>query len=75
MNVKERILEAINSQLVQRGALSQEISSVGRDPVTVNLRLTDTEKEEFYDSDYFDSENYYWEIENNVLLIRFTEDI
>ena len=48
---------------------------MGSEVVSVTIRMTDKELEIFKDIDLFNSQNYSWEIEDNNLIINYTEDI
>ena len=47
----------------------------GTELVRTEITLTEEEKELFYNIDKYDSEHYFWEIEENKLLISYTEEI
>lgn len=63
----KKIDDAIEKKMMETGAM-------GTEPVTVKIKLTDTEKEEFLNCEKYDSENYSWEFEDNTLIISYTEE-
>ena len=67
-NIIEMIEEAIEREKMKTGKMGSEV-------VSVTIRMTDKELEIFKDIDLFNSENYSWEIEDNNLIINYTEDI
>lgn len=64
----KKIDDAIEKKMMETGAM-------GTEPVTVKIKLTDTEKEEFLNYEKYDSENYSWEFEDNTLIISYTEEV
>lgn len=64
----ERIDETIEKEQMRTGASGAEL-------VRVEITLTDEEKELFQDIDKYDSEHYFWEIEENKLLISYAEEV
>lgn len=67
-NIIKMIEEAIEREKMKTGKMGSEV-------VSVTIRMTDKELEIFKDIDLFNSENYSWEIEDNNLIINYTEDI
>lgn len=67
-NIIEMIEEAIEREKTKTGKMGSEV-------VSVTIRMTDKELEIFKDIDLFNSQNYSWEIEDNNLIINYTEDI
>lgn len=67
-NIIEMIEEAIEREKMKTGKMGSEV-------VSVTIRMTDKELEIFKNIDLFNSENYSWEIEDNNLIINYTEDI
>lgn len=67
-NIIEMIEEAIEREKMKTGKMGSEV-------VSVTIRMTDKELEIFKDIDLFNSQNYSWEIEDNNLIINYTEDI
>ena len=67
-NIIEMIEEAIEREKMKTGKMGSEV-------VSVSIRMTDKELETFKNIDLFNSENYSWEIEDNNLIINYTEDI
>ena len=67
-NIIEIIEEAIEREKMKTGKMGSEV-------VSVTIRMTDKELEIFKDIDLFNSQNYSWEIEDNNLIINYTEDI
>lgn len=63
----KKIDDAIEKKMMETGAM-------GTEPVTVKIKLTDTEKEEFLNYEKYDSKNYSWEFEGNTLIISYTEE-
>ena len=62
----KKIDEAILKKMMESGAM-------GTETVTVRIDLTAEEKEAFINCEKYDSENYFWEFENNTLIISYTE--
>lgn len=52
-----------------------ETGAMGNEPITVRINLTDTEKEEFLNSEKYDSKHYWWEFNGNELIITYTEEV
>lgn len=67
-NIIEKIKEAIEIEKIKTGKMGSEV-------VSATIRMTDEELDIFKGIDFFDSENYSWEIEDNNLTINYTEDI
>lgn len=67
-NIIEMIEEAIEREKMKTGKMGSEV-------VSATIKMTDRELEIFKNIDLFDSENYSWEIEDNNLIINYTEDI
>lgn len=67
-NIIEMIEEAIEREKIKTGKMGSEV-------VSVTIKMTNKELEIFKDIDLFNSENYSWEIEDNNLIINYTEDI
>ena len=67
-NIIEMIEEAIEREKMKTGKMGSEV-------VSVTIRMTDKELEIFKNIDLFNSQNYSWEIEDNNLIINYTEDI
>lgn len=66
MGVINKINEAIKNEIMKSG-------SMGTETVTVSIMLTDAEKEKFLNCKEYDSKNYWWEFEDNKLIISYTE--
>lgn len=64
----KKIDDAIEKKMMESGAL-------GTEPVTVRIKLTAEEREQFLSCDKYDSENYSWEFEGNTLIISYTEEV
>lgn len=64
----KKIDDAIENGMMESGAL-------GTEPVTVRIKLTAEEREQFLSCDKYDSENYSWEFEGNTLIISYTEEV
>ena len=67
-NIIEKIKEVIEIEKIKTGKMGSEV-------VSATIRMTDEELDIFKGIDFFDSENYSWEIEDNNLTINYTEDI
>lgn len=67
-NIIEMIEETIEREKMKTGKMGSEV-------VSATIRMTDRELDIFKNIDLFDSENYSWEIEDNNLIINYTEDI
>lgn len=64
----KKIDNAIEKEMMESGAM-------GTESVTVNIYLTDDEKEEFMDSQKYDTDHYFWEFDGNMLTVSYTEEI
>ena len=64
----KKIDDAIEKKMMESGAL-------GTEPVTVRIKLTPEEKEKFLNCEKYDSNNYSWEFEANMLIISYTEEV
>lgn len=67
-NIIEMIEETIEREKMKTGKMGSEV-------VSATIRMTNRELDIFKNIDLFDSENYSWEIEDNNLIINYTEDI
>ena len=67
-NIIEMIEEAREREKMKTGKMGSEV-------VSVTIRMTNKELEIFKNIDLFNSENYSWEIEDNNLIINYTEDL
>ena len=63
----KKIDDAIEKKMMESGAM-------GTEPVTVRIKLTAEEREQFLSCDKYDSANYSWEFEENALIISYTEE-
>ena len=63
----KKIDEAILKKMMESGLM-------GTETVTVKIALTDSEKNEFLNCEKYDSENYSWEFEGNILIISYAEE-
>lgn len=66
--LERKIDRAIEKEAMRTGKM-------GTEPVTVEVKLTSEENEEFKNLEKYDSEHYFWEIEDNTLRISYTEEI
>lgn len=66
--LERKIDKAIEKEAMKTGKM-------GTEPVTVEMALTSGEIEEFRNLGKYDSEHYFWEIEDNTLRISYTEEI
>ena len=66
--LERKIDRAIEKEAMKTGKM-------GTEPVTVEMVLTSGEIEEFINLEKYDSEHYFWEIEDNTLRISYTEEI
>lgn len=64
----KKIDNAIEKEMMESGVM-------GTESVTVNIYLTDDEKEEFMDSQKYDTDHYFWEFDGNRLTISYAEEI
>ena len=65
--VMKKIDKEIEKKMMESGAM-------GTEPVTVRIKLTAEEREQFLSCDKYDSANYSWEFEENALIISYTEE-
>lgn len=63
----KKIDNAIEKKMMRSGAM-------GTETVTVEIQLSDSEKDEFLNYEKYDSENYSWEFEGNILIISYAEE-
>lgn len=64
----KKIDDAIEKKMMESGAL-------GTEPVTVRIKLTAEEREQFLSCDKYDSVNYFWEFDGEELIISYTEEV
>lgn len=70
--MKKELENKINS-IVEQNIMS--LGKMGTETVSSKIHLSDEEIEIFKSIDTFDSENYFWEIEGNVLYLDYTEEV
>ena len=63
----KKIDDAIEKKMMETGAM-------GTEPVTVRIKLTAEEREQFLSCDKYDSANYSWEFDGEELIISYTEE-
>lgn len=63
----KKIDDAIEKKMMESGAM-------GTEPVTVRIKLTAEEREQFLSCDKYDSANYSWEFDGKELIISYTEE-
>jgi hypothetical protein len=68
--MKNKLLGKINNTIEKEAF---KYGTMGTESVSVEIELTDYEKEEFYKLEL--SKNYWWEFEKNILYISYTEDV
>ena len=64
----KKIDKAIERKMMETGAM-------GTEPVTVRIKLTAEEREQFLSCDKYDSANYSWEFDEKELIISYTEEV
>ena len=64
----EKVDRAIEQKMMNSGIMGTEI-------VTIEINLTPEEKEKFLNCEKYDSNNYSWEFEANMLIISYTEEV
>ena len=64
----KKIDDAIEKKMMVSGAM-------GTEPVTVRIKLTAEEREQFLSCDKYDSANYSWEFDEKELIISYTEEV
>ena len=64
----KKIDKAIERKMMETGAM-------GTEPVTVRIKLTAEEREQFLSCDKYDSVNYVWEFNGEELIISYTEEV
>lgn len=67
------MLERKIDRAIEKAAM--KTGKMGTEPVTVEMALTSEEIEEFRNLEKYDSEHFFWEIEDNTLRISYTEEI
>ena len=63
----KKIDDAIEKKMMESGAMRTE-------PVTVRIKLTEEEREQFLSCDKYDSVNYFWEFDGEELIISYTAE-
>lgn len=63
----EKIDKTINNKAEKFGVM-------GTEQISVSIELTDEEKELFFEIDKYDTENYFYSFNGNVLDISYTEE-
>lgn len=58
---------------IENGMMSS--GKMGTETVTVKIKLTAAEKEEFLNCEKYDSVNYFWEFDGEELIISYTEEV
>lgn len=64
----KKIDDAIEKKMIESGAM-------GTEPVTVRIKLTAEEREQFLSCDKYDSVNCVWEFDGEELIISYTEEV
>ena len=72
MNEMDRLMERIDREIERK---MMDTGRMGTETVTVSMNLTDEEKDLFNGIDKYDSEHYFWELDENELTISYTEDV
>ena len=67
------MLERKIDRAIEKAAM--KTGKMGTESVTVEISLTTGEIEGFRNLEKYDSEHYFWEIEDNTLRISYTEEI
>lgn len=72
MNEMDRLMERIDREIERK---MMDTGRMGTETVTVSMNLTDEEKDLFHDIDKYDSEHYFWELDESELTISYTEEV
>lgn len=72
MNGMDRLMERIDREIERK---MMDTGRMGTETVTVSMNLTDEEKDLFHGIDKYDSEHYFWELDENELTISYTEEV
>lgn len=72
MNEMDRLMERIDREIERK---MMDTGRMGTETVTVSMNLTDEEKDLFHGIDKYDSEHYFWELDENELTISYTEEV
>lgn len=72
MNEMDRLIERIDREIERK---MMDTGRMGTETVTVSMNLTDEEKDLFHGIDKYDSEHYFWELDENELTISYTEEV
>ena len=72
MNEIDRLMERIDREIERK---MMDTGRMGTETVTVSMNLTDEEKDLFHGIDKYDSEHYFWELDENELTISYTEEV
>ena len=71
MNEMDRLMERIDREIERK---MMDTGRMGTETVTISMNLTDEEKDLFHGIDKYDSEHYFWELDENELTISYTEE-
>ena len=72
MNEMDRLMERIDREIERK---MMDTGRMGTETVTVEIHLSDEEKEMFREIEKYDSEHYFWEFDGNELTISYTEEV
>lgn len=69
---KEKLINRIDKALEEK---AMKFGYMGTERVFVELHLSPEEKDAFKKITKYDSEHYFWEIEDDLLYISYTEEV
>lgn len=72
MNEMDCLIERIDREIERK---MMDTGRMGTETVTVSMNLTDEEKDLFHGIDKYDSEHYFWELDESELTISYTEEV
>jgi len=72
MNESDKLMERIDQEIEKK---MMDTGRMGSETVTVEIHLSNEEKEMFRDIEKYDSEHYFWEFNDNELNISYTEEV
>lgn len=72
MNAADKLMERIDREIERK---MMDTGRMGMETVTVEVHLSDEDKELFYSIKKYDSEHYFWSLDGNELTISYTEEV
>ena len=72
MNEMDHLMERIDREIERK---MMDTGRMGTETITVEIHLSNEEKEMFREIEKYDSEHYFWELDENELTISYTEEV